>query len=333
MDQTVLIEDIITTKNTLTILYRVFNANKISLQQFSSIFDSIAELINILTHSSATEIETTLISTGSKFISDALKDTLNELSDAITTGNTSTINSLNEQLHSCAQKLRIRSSHATDNEETADNIFKKQLLQQQLVAKGVSQPVIDESMVPRKCTCAEANFDLKSDMAPKAPDRFELEQEQEESPSIDLSIEPAFKRQRHTLTSSEKNTNLCDLVRSSPSLTAKSRLMISYNHASKSLCLDIYNNLTNDGYNVWIDLEQMHGNTLVAMAQGIENSDIILYCVTEQYSLSPYCQKEAEYAFVQQKIMIPLLLQSKYKPKDWLGLLLGASLYIDFTKN
>jgi hypothetical protein len=109
--------------------------------------------------------------------------------------------------------------------------------------------------------------------------------------------------------------------------------MISYNHASKPLCLDIYNSLTNDGYNVWIDLEDMHGSILVAMAQGIDNSDIILYCVTEKYSQSLSCQKEAEYVFIQQKIMIPLLLQSKYKPTGWLGLLLGASLYIDFTKN
>jgi hypothetical protein len=109
--------------------------------------------------------------------------------------------------------------------------------------------------------------------------------------------------------------------------------MISYSHASKALCIDIYNSLINDGYNVWIDLKQMHGSTLVAMAQGIEDSDIILFCVTENYSQSPNCQKEAEYAFVQQKIMIPLLLQAKYKPKGWLGLLMGASLYIDFTKN
>ncbi len=109
--------------------------------------------------------------------------------------------------------------------------------------------------------------------------------------------------------------------------------MISYNHDSKSLCLDIYNCLANDGYNVWIDLEQMHGSILVAMAQGVDDSDIILYCVTEKYSQSLNCQKEAEYAFIQQKIMIPLLLQSKYKPTGWLGLLLGASLYIDFTKN
>jgi len=109
--------------------------------------------------------------------------------------------------------------------------------------------------------------------------------------------------------------------------------MISYNHESKPLCLDIYNRLTNDGYNVWIDLEQMHGSILVAMAKGIDDSDIILYCVTEKYSQSLSCQKEAEYAFIQQKIMIPLLLQSKYKPKGWLGLLLGPSLYIDFMKN
>jgi hypothetical protein len=28
----------------------------------------------------------------------------------------------------------------------------------------------------------------------------------------------------------------------------------------------------------------------------------------------------------------PLLVQSKYKPDGWLGMLLGTKLYIDFTK-
>ena len=77
----------------------------------------------------------------------------------------------------------------------------------------------------------------------------------------------------------------------------------------------------------------MHGSTLIAMAQAIEESDIVIYCMTEKYSESRNCQKEAEYAFVRQKIMIPLLLQSKYKPTGWLGLILGADFYIDFTKN
>jgi uncharacterized coiled-coil protein SlyX len=129
MDQAALIEDIVTTKNTLTILHRVFIVNQIVLQPFSSIFDLIKELNDILTNSSATQIETVLLSTGSKSVFKELKDTLNELSDAITTKNTSTINSLNEQLSSCAQKLRIGSSSTDNNEETADDIFKKQLLQ------------------------------------------------------------------------------------------------------------------------------------------------------------------------------------------------------------
>jgi len=135
MDQSALIEDIITTKNTLIILHRVFIVNQIVLQPFSPIFDSINELINILTHSSATQIETVLLSTESNFVFKNLKETLNELSDAITTKNTSTINSLNEQLSSCTQKLRIGSSDTANNKETADDIFKRQLLQSHIDAK------------------------------------------------------------------------------------------------------------------------------------------------------------------------------------------------------
>lgn len=135
MDEATLIEDIISTKNTLTILRQVFTVNKISLQPFSSIFDSITQLINILTHSSVKQIEIILLSTGSQFSFNKLKDTLNELSDAITTKNTSTINLLNEELSSSVQKLRISSTYTAKNEETAEDIFKKNLLQSNIGMK------------------------------------------------------------------------------------------------------------------------------------------------------------------------------------------------------
>ena len=42
--------------------------------------------------------------------------------------------------------------------------------------------------------------------------------------------------------------------------------------------------------------------------------------------------KEAEYTFTIGKPFIPLILQEKYKPDGWLGILLGAKIFIDFKK-
>jgi hypothetical protein len=176
MDQTALIEDIVTTKNTLTILHRVFIVNQTVLQPFLPLFDLITELINILTNSSATQIETALQSTGSEFVFKNLKDTLNELSDAITSKNSSTINSFNEQLSSCAQKLRICSSYTANNEETADNIFKRQILQ--------------------------SHIDVITSQ------QYQLEQIQKESDTVDPFAQFRFARRRHPLTSSENDENI-----------------------------------------------------------------------------------------------------------------------------
>jgi hypothetical protein len=223
--------------------------------------------------------------------------------------------------------MSAATSGATQNQETADDVFKKQLQQSKIDNEDDSDfpemPVSlleNESVITPSVSKAE-EIDEKSPMTYLLGDFHFVCLPRRSDPSEDREDEDNAVPQIPTPHHPHKSS------------TDKPRLMISYNHASKPVCLDIYNGLTKDGYPVWIDLKEMHGSTLAAMAQAIEDSDIILYCVTEKYSQSPNCQKEAEYAFVQQKIMIPLLLQSKYKPRGWLGLLMGAGFYIDFTKN
>jgi hypothetical protein len=41
----------------------------------------------------------------------------------------------------------------------------------------------------------------------------------------------------------------------------------------------IFQRLTSDGVRVWLDIEQMEGSTLEAMAGAIENSKIIAICM------------------------------------------------------
>jgi len=111
-------------------------------------------------------------------------------------------------------------------------------------------------------------------------------------------------------------------------------LMISYCHESKDLSQRIYARLTSESnYSVWIDVENMYGNTLEAMAEAIEQTHIVLVCMSKAYRHSRACQAEGEYAYTRQRHIIPLKMESKYNPDGWLGLLVGAKIYIDFTKH
>ncbi|CAF2355479.1 unnamed protein product [Rotaria sp. Silwood2] len=109
-------------------------------------------------------------------------------------------------------------------------------------------------------------------------------------------------------------------------------IMISYSHKDEIICKQIYKELGNIGYRVWIDFDHMHGNMMDAMAQAIEQSNTILICMSEQYRGSSYCRAEATYAFQRRIRIIPILLQQHYKPDGWLLFLLGQLLYINFTK-
>jgi len=108
-------------------------------------------------------------------------------------------------------------------------------------------------------------------------------------------------------------------------------VMISYNWGVQPVVLKIAAALKAAGYNIWLDVEQMAGSTLEAMADAIERSCLMLICMTEKYKDSPNCRLEGQYCSSLRKPFIPLLMQEKYFPNGWLGILLGARLYHDFT--
>ena len=109
-------------------------------------------------------------------------------------------------------------------------------------------------------------------------------------------------------------------------------IMISYNRDSRNLCLKIKQDLEKFGHKFWIDVENIHGSSLEAMAKAVEGSKCVLMCMTEKYKQSTNCRAEAEYAFQLNKPVIPLIMQQNYKPDGWLGLILGSKIYVDFNK-
>ena len=110
-------------------------------------------------------------------------------------------------------------------------------------------------------------------------------------------------------------------------------VMISYNTASRELCLKIKADLESYGVKVWIDVDDIHGSSLDAMAKAVENSSCILICITEKYRQSVNCQAEAQYAFRLNKKIIPLIMQTGYESvQGWLGIIMGDKIFVNFTK-
>ena len=107
-------------------------------------------------------------------------------------------------------------------------------------------------------------------------------------------------------------------------------VMISYQWDNQDVLIEVKNSLQASGYRVWMDLEQMGGSTLEAMAKAVENSSVVLVCVSQKYKESPNCRSEAEYAYQLRKDIVPLMMQRKYKADGWLGMLVGTKLWIDF---
>jgi hypothetical protein len=109
-------------------------------------------------------------------------------------------------------------------------------------------------------------------------------------------------------------------------------IMISYSHKDQELCLQIHEQLVKDGFHVWLDRDCLRGSTMVGMADAIENSEHVLICMSTTYKQSVYCQSEAHYAYERGCRLIPIIIESNYKPDGWLGIIVSGKIYVDFVK-
>jgi uncharacterized protein (DUF302 family) len=66
--------------------------------------------------------------------------------------------------------------------------------------------------------------------------------------------------------------------------------MISYNWGHQSMVKQIRENLRSSGIKVWMDVDDMQGSTLQAMASAVEKADIVLMCYSFKYKNSDNCR-------------------------------------------
>ncbi|CAF4195753.1 unnamed protein product [Rotaria sp. Silwood2] len=109
-------------------------------------------------------------------------------------------------------------------------------------------------------------------------------------------------------------------------------MMISYCHADKDLVYKIHQFLKDQSFKIWIDLNNMFGPAMSAMAEAVENSEFVIMCMSDSYKKSTYCQAEAEYAFNCKRRLVPLIVRPGYRADGWLGFMIGSRIYIDFGR-
>jgi male-specific lethal 1 len=103
--------------------------------------------------------------------------------------------------------------------------------------------------------------------------------------------------------------------------------MASYNWDPQDTILRWVTALQARGYTIWVDVEQMMGSTVDAMAEAVEGAEVMLIGVSRAYKESSNWRREAQYGMQRQKDMIPLMMQEGYQADGWLGMLLGTKLW------
>uniref|UniRef100_A0A1I8IBC4 TIR domain-containing protein n=1 Tax=Macrostomum lignano TaxID=282301 RepID=A0A1I8IBC4_9PLAT len=103
-------------------------------------------------------------------------------------------------------------------------------------------------------------------------------------------------------------------------------VMISYQHENKQLAMRIKDALSQHGFQ-----GSDGGSTLSLMAEAVEGCFAFLMCMSRTYKDSNNCRLEAEYAYKKQKMIVPLLMEHRYRPSGWLGIMLGMGMYRDFS--
>ena len=92
------------------------------------------------------------------------------------------------------------------------------------------------------------------------------------------------------------------------------KLLNQSSGAQQEIAIRIRRALGARGYSVWIDVEQMSGSTVEAMADAIDRSCLLLAGVSLEYKESQNCRLEAMYAHQVGLKMIPLMLTPGFKP-------------------
>lgn len=108
-------------------------------------------------------------------------------------------------------------------------------------------------------------------------------------------------------------------------------VFLSYQHQYEDAVVSLRDALQSYGFKTWVDIDDMVGSTIESMAKAVEEAAVLVVCMSASYKESKNCQKEVEYAERLHKPIIPIRVETGYRPDGWLGLASGSKMVIDFS--
>ncbi|CAF2412789.1 unnamed protein product [Rotaria sp. Silwood2] len=129
----------------------------------------------------------------------------------------------------------------------------------------------------------------------------------------------------------EKEQKSIDETKNADDQNLKYDIMISYCYDDKDLVYEIHEFLANEGYNIWFERNNSHGKTIETQAEAIDNSTLVILCVSNSYKRDNQCQAVARYAFNCKQFILPLIVRKGYTIGGWLNVITNKYKPINFV--
>lgn len=138
---------------------------------------------------------------------------------------------------------------------------------------------------------------------------------------------------QHAIQGIQWNLNLHGIQSRTKSYDKKNQIMISCSDSDLSECKTIYDELTENDCEVCIDPLENHPNLVDKMSEKIEQSNIIIICMSRNYKQSNYCRAEIQHAHKKNLKVIPIIIEENYQTDGWLSHFIRGTSPIDFKQH
>lgn len=141
-----------------------------------------------------------------------------------------------------------------------------------------------------------------------------------ESKSAAMTAQPQSSGKRPKINIDEESAHPKPDVNVAKSSPNKKDLMISYSHADKEIMLKVRDNLEKYGISVWVDVSGLSAGVdfLSKIGEAIIDCKLFLSLLSPNSVKSKYCQDELALAYVSNRAIFPVAIQSR---KDLLPLM------------
>ena len=107
-------------------------------------------------------------------------------------------------------------------------------------------------------------------------------------------------------------------------------VMLSYQWDHQASVKKMKEYLENQQLKVWMDLSEMSGDINKAMAKAVEESKIVILCLSKKYENSHNCIKEYSLVDKKRKPFIAIKMETfEFEPGSALEAILGNQMYYD----